>query len=63
MMAHAFNPSTQRQGQRQADLRVPGHSGSHGEFQNSRGYLVRPSFHKQAKPIQAKKQKQEIQMF
>ena len=44
-MAHAFTPSTQK-AERQADLRVRGQPGLQSKFQESQGYIEKPSLEK-----------------
>jgi hypothetical protein len=44
-MAHAFNPSTQRQ--KQADFFVWGQPGLQSDFQDSQGYTKKPCLEKQ----------------
>ena len=54
MVAHAFNPSTQRQ--RQADFWVQGQPGLQSEFQDSQGYTEKLCLKKQKQNHKTKKQ-------
>ena len=54
VVAHAFNPSTQRQ--RQADFWVRGQPGLQSEFQDSQDYTEKPCLRKKKKIEKKKKE-------